>query len=54
MMLRRNLLYTAMTRARRFCCVIADPWALDTAVETRGGDKRWTRLAERVGRAATR
>ena len=54
MMLRRNLLYTAMTRARRFCCVIADPWALDTAVETRGGDERWTRLAERVGRAAAR
>ena len=47
-MLRRNLLYTAMTRARRFCCVVADPWALRTAVQTRGGDERWTRLAERL------
>lgn len=47
-MLRRNLLYTAMTRARRFCCIVADPWALRTAVETLGGEHRWTRLAERL------
>ena len=47
-MLRRNLLYTAMTRARRFCCIVADPWALRTAVATLGGEQRWTRLGERL------
>jgi exodeoxyribonuclease V alpha subunit len=47
-MLRRNLLYTAITRARKFCCVVGDPWAIETAVTTRGGDERWTRLADRL------
>jgi exodeoxyribonuclease V alpha subunit len=52
-MLRRNLLYTAMTRARRFCCIIGDSWALRTAVETAGGADRWTRLSERVAQWET-
>jgi len=47
-MLRRNLLYTAITRAQRFCCVVGDRWAIRTAVATRGGDERWTRLSERL------
>ncbi len=47
-MLRRNLLYTGMTRARQFCCVVGDRWAIRKAVGTRGGDERWTRLAERL------
>ncbi len=47
-MLRRRLLYTAVTRARRFCVLIGDPWAVRTAVESRGEDNRWTRLAERL------
>jgi exodeoxyribonuclease V alpha subunit len=47
-MLRRNLLYTAITRARKFCCVVGDRWAIHKAVQTRGGDERWTRLAERL------
>jgi exodeoxyribonuclease V alpha subunit len=47
-MLRRNLLYTAMTRAREFCCVVGDRWALQTAVQTAGGVSRWTRLADRL------
>lgn len=47
-MLRRNLLYTAVTRAQRFCCIVGDPWAIETAVGQRGGDERWTRLAERL------
>ena len=47
-MLRRNLLYTGITRARRFCCVVGDRWAIRKAVATRGGDERWTRLAERL------
>jgi exodeoxyribonuclease V alpha subunit len=47
-MLRRNLLYTAITRARRFCCLVGDPWAVRTACENPSGDERWTRLAERM------
>jgi exodeoxyribonuclease V alpha subunit len=51
-MLRRNLLYTAITRARRFCCVIGDPWAIRTAAQEQGGTERWSRLGERVRRWA--
>ncbi|MES2640932.1 MAG: ATP-dependent RecD-like DNA helicase [Myxococcota bacterium] len=47
-MLRRNLLYTALTRARRFACLVASPRALRTAVGRCGGDERYTRLAERM------
>ena len=47
-MLRRNLLYTAVTRARRFCCVIGSAWAIETAARRRGGDERFTRLTERI------
>ena len=43
-MLRRNLVYTAITRARRFCCVIGHPWAVEKAVGQGGGDERWTSL----------
>ena len=45
-MLRRNLLYTAITRAKRFCCLVGDPWAIDQACQERGGDERWTGLAQ--------
>ncbi|MCK6506395.1 ATP-dependent RecD-like DNA helicase [Myxococcota bacterium] len=48
-MLRRNLLYTAITRARRFCCIVGDPWAIDQACQERGGDERWTGLAAALG-----
>lgn len=51
-MLRRNLLYTAITRARRFCCVVGDPWAVRTAAREQGGSERWCRLGERVRRWA--
>ena len=47
-MLRRNLLYTGITRAARFCCLIGDRYAIELAVQQRGGDERWTRLAERL------
>ena len=49
-MLRRNLLYTALTRARRFCCLIGDPWAIEQAIEHQGGAERWTLLARRISR----
>lgn len=52
-MLRRNLLYTAITRARRFCCLIGEADAIDQAIGQRGGDERFTRLAERMASAET-
>lgn len=47
-MLRRNLLYTAMTRARRFVCLITSGRGLVTAVSRPGEDNRWTGLRERL------
>jgi exodeoxyribonuclease V alpha subunit len=47
-MLRRNLLYTAITRARRFCCLIGDSWAIERAIAQEGGAQRWTRLSQRI------
>lgn len=47
-MLRRNLFYTAVTRARRFLCVIGAERAWARAVGQAGGDERHTRLAERM------
>jgi exodeoxyribonuclease V alpha subunit len=45
-MLRRNLFYTALTRARRFCCVIADRGAIRLAVAVSGRGDRYTMLAD--------
>jgi exodeoxyribonuclease V alpha subunit len=48
MMLSRNLLYTAVTRARRLCILVADRKALElTLAEVRREDRR-TGLAERL------
>jgi exodeoxyribonuclease V alpha subunit len=47
-MLSRNLLYTAVTRARRLCVLVADPRALKLAVDDTRREDRRTRLAERV------
>jgi exodeoxyribonuclease V alpha subunit len=44
-MLRRNLLYTAVTRGRKLVVVVGDPAAVGTAVRTGRGGERWTRLA---------
>ena len=51
-MLRRNLFYTAVTRAKRFVCVVGAPEAWGRAVRQAGGDERRTGLARRL-RAAT-
>ncbi len=45
-MLTRNLLYTAVTRAERVCVVVAEPGALDLALGRRDTKRRHTRLAE--------
>ena len=47
-MLRRNLLYTGVTRAKRFCCLVGDRWAIRQAVANPGGGERWTLLADRL------
>ncbi len=47
-MLRRSLVYTAVTRARDFCCVVGSPRAMRTAVGRAGGERRWTGLARRL------
>ncbi len=48
MMLKRNLFYTALTRAKRFACVVGSPKAWFRAVKQVGGDLRYTALAERI------
>jgi exodeoxyribonuclease V alpha subunit len=53
-MLSRNLLYTAVTRARKLCVLVADPRALKLAVDDARREDRRTRLSERVrGQRAT-
>jgi len=47
-MLTRNLLYTAVTRAERVCVVVAHPRALATALRAVQARSRYTRLAELV------
>jgi exodeoxyribonuclease V alpha subunit len=47
-MLSRNLLYTAITRARRLCVVVADPRALRMALAETRKEDRTTSLVERI------
>ena len=47
-MLRRNLLYTGVTRAQSFCCVVTTAWAVDFAVQRAQEVHRHTHLAERL------
>jgi exodeoxyribonuclease V alpha subunit len=47
-MLQRNLLYTAITRAKRLCVVVGDPRALRRAVANDALAARNTALAERL------
>ena len=48
MMLTRNLLYTAVTRAERATVLVGEPAALDFALARRDAHRRHTRLAEMV------
>jgi len=48
-MLRRNLLYTAVTRGRRLVVIAGDQGSIDKAVRTGRGGERWTRLGECLG-----
>ena len=51
-MLQRNLLYTGVTRARRFCCLIGSRWAMRMAVAVSGRGDRYTLLVDRLREAA--
>jgi len=48
MLLQRNLLYTAITRARQLCVLVGSPRALAVATTTERRQRRNTRLAERL------
>ncbi|HEY6394797.1 MAG TPA: ATP-binding domain-containing protein, partial [Candidatus Binataceae bacterium] len=47
-MLRRNLLYTAITRAERLCVLVGTRSALQQAVRNQDERLRFSRLAERL------
>lgn len=51
-MLQRNLLYTAVTRAKRLCVIVGDPRAIRRAVERADAGHRHTGLARRLIDAA--
>jgi exodeoxyribonuclease V alpha subunit len=55
LMLQRNLLYTAVTRAKRLVVLVGSRRALAKAVRTPGAGRRYTALTERLqqGRART-
>lgn len=53
-MLRRNLLYTAVTRARRLCVIVGEEKAIAQAIATADASKRWTGLAQRIREALGR
>jgi len=48
MLLQRNLLYTAITRAKRLCVLVGQPRALEVAVRNNRVAQRNTGLAERM------
>lgn len=45
-MLRRNLVYTAITRARRLVILLVEPGSLEIAIEQRPEARRWSRLRD--------
>jgi exodeoxyribonuclease V alpha subunit len=48
MMLQRNLLYTAVTRAKQLVVLVGSPRALAQAVRATGSGRRHTGLAQRL------
>ena len=46
MMLRRNLFYTGVTRAKKLCVVVGQPMAAQMAVKTAQIDERYSRMKE--------
>jgi exodeoxyribonuclease V alpha subunit len=54
LMLQRNLLYTAVTRAKRIVVLVGSRRALARAVRTQGAGRRYTTLTERLQRGRGR
>ncbi|MHB9033277.1 MAG: SF1B family DNA helicase RecD2 [Anaerolineae bacterium] len=50
-MLQRNLLYTAITRARKLCVLVGSRKAIAIAVHNNKTEQRWSGLAERLNAA---
>jgi exodeoxyribonuclease V alpha subunit len=48
LLLQRNLLYTAITRARRLCLIVGDANALRRAVQNAEAEQRNTGLRQRL------
>ncbi len=53
-MLRRNLLYTGVTRGKSLAVLVGQRQAVGIAVNASGGERRWSRLGEWLGRAGVR
>ena len=51
-MLRRNLLYTAITRGRKLVVIVGQKWALQKAVEEASDMRRYSTLQERLAALA--
>lgn len=49
-MLRRNLIYTAVTRAKKKVILVGEKRAVFWAIHKSGSDERTTKLAERIGK----
>jgi exodeoxyribonuclease V alpha subunit len=49
LLLQRNLLYTAVTRATRLVVLVGSRRALAEAIRTQSAGRRWTALAQRLG-----
>ena len=47
-MLKRNLLYTAITRGKKLVICLGDPVAFNMAINNLEGKKRYTRLSQRL------
>jgi exodeoxyribonuclease V alpha subunit len=52
LMLQRNLLYTAVTRARRLVVLVGSTRAIARAVQKQGAGRRYAALAERLRRVS--
>jgi exodeoxyribonuclease V alpha subunit len=51
LMLRRNLLYTAVTRGQRLVVLLGQREALQRAIRDEGSRRRWSRLREALTEA---
>jgi exodeoxyribonuclease V alpha subunit len=52
-MLRRNLVYTAVTRAKRLVILVVEGNALEIAIAGRPEPRRWSRLRDLLSASAT-